>query len=118
MWTEAKQSRFDDLWQRRFEGALTESEEQELAGFLNELDREEKERLLPAMELLDKRIETGQKELAEIQRQNIMLETIIAKREALLARVKSQLTQFQAESLALKAEYEAAKNEKHWQASV
>lgn len=85
MWTEAKQSRFDDLWQRRFEGALTESEEQELAGFLDELDSEEEERLRPAMERLDQSIETGQKELAEIRRQNMLLETVIAKREALLA---------------------------------
>lgn len=117
MWTEAKQSRFDDLWQRRFENTLTKTEEQELDDLLAELDREEEERMRPAMEQLDKNIEAGQKELAEIRQQNTMLETIIAKREALLERVKSQLARFQAESQALKAEYETAKNKVHGQAS-
>lgn len=118
MWTEIKQLRFDDLWRRRFESRLTKTEEQELADLLGELDREEEMRLRPTMEQLDSIIETGRKELAEIERQNTILETIIAKREALLLRVKSELAQFQSESLALKAEYESVKTKLYSQAST
>ncbi|MDX2039938.1 MAG: hypothetical protein SF097_01760 [Acidobacteriota bacterium] len=116
MWTAEKQNRFDDLWKRRFESTLTETEEQELTLFLNELDSEEEERLRPAMEELEKNIEGGQKNLADVRMQNAMLEAIIAKRESLLARVRSQLAQFQAESQALQAEYETAR--KYSQASI
>lgn len=116
MWTEEKQKHFDDLWQRRFEGALTEMEQQDLARLLNELDREEEERLRPAMERMDRKIESGQQELAAIRARNVHLETIVAKREALLARIRTQLAQFQAESRALQAEYETVAN--HQRASV
>jgi predicted nuclease with TOPRIM domain len=84
MWTEEKQTRFDDLWRRKFEGSLAEAEQQDLALLLEELDREEEERLRPAMERMDREIEAGQERLEAIQSENTTLEAIIAKRESLL----------------------------------
>lgn len=106
MWNEEQQHLFDGLREKEFAGTLTDEEQKQLEKFFEELDAEEAELLRPAMERYDRKIAAGQQTLAALRVENELLETIVARRKALLARAKEIVAQFQAEDRALRAEYE------------
>jgi hypothetical protein len=108
MWNEDKQRKFDELRRREFEETLTEAERRHLAQLLDELDREEWERLRPTIEKYQREQEAAQEKLDSTRLENAALEAIISKQEALLARVREQLALFRNEYQSLQAEYERA----------
>ena len=86
MWDTNKQKRFSALWERKFSGALTQSEQIELDILINELDQLEQEMLQPAFERLDQ-------ECKQVETQNAILESLLKEREHLLRYAKKQILQ-------------------------
>jgi hypothetical protein len=96
MWDANKQERFSVLWERKFNGVLTQSEQTELDSLINELDQLECEMLQPAFARLDK-------ESKRMVAQNAMIESLLKEREQLLQRAMNQIQQLLQEHIQLKA---------------
>ncbi|MBM3238842.1 hypothetical protein FJZ31_21335 [Candidatus Poribacteria bacterium] len=92
MWDTNKQERFSTLWEQKFSGTLTQSEQAELDSLINELDKLEQEMLQPALERL------GQ-EHKQIESQNAILESLLKEREQLLRYAKEQIQQILQEAV-------------------
>jgi len=84
MWDANKQVRFSVLWERKFNGALTQSEQAELDSLINELDQLECEMLQPAFVRLDK-------ECKQVAAQNATIESLLKEREQLLQLAMNQM---------------------------
>ncbi|MEP7337461.1 MAG: hypothetical protein ABI977_06930 [Acidobacteriota bacterium] len=108
MWTEEKQRQLDALREKEFAGMLTAVEQQQLELLFAQMDREEAERLLPAMELMEQEHRQDEAEIARLQRKKALLVTLAAQEEQLLQRAKTVLQEVQSEKPRLRAEYELA----------
>jgi len=86
MWDTNKQERFSDLWEQKFSGTLTQSEQAELDNLINELDQLKQEMLQPAFERLDQ-------ERKRVKSQNAILKSLLKEREQLLRHAKEQIQQ-------------------------
>lgn len=84
MWNINKQARFSALWEQKFSGTLTQSEQAELDSLINELDQLEQEILQPTFERLDQ-------ERKQVESQNAILESLLKEREQLLRHAKKQI---------------------------
>jgi len=80
MWEEQKRSRFQQLSQRHGESVLSEAELAELALLVQELEAAEATYLTPATERLRQERET-------LEAQNLKLEVLALRKEALVRRI-------------------------------
>ena len=95
-WDANKQERFSVLWERKFNGTLTQPEQTELDSLINKLDQLECEMLQPAFARLDK-------ECKRVVAQNVMIESLLKEREQLLQRAMDGIQQLLREHIQLKA---------------
>lgn len=84
MWTDEKQEQLDVLREKEFAGTLTANEQQQLELLFAEMDREEAERLRPALERMEQEHQQDQAEIARLQREKALLATLAAQEEQLL----------------------------------
>jgi len=94
MWDTNKQECFSILWERKFNGTLTQPEQTELDNLINELDQLECEMLQPAFASLDK-------EGKRLAAQNAMIESLLKERERLLQRAIGGIQQLLQEHIQL-----------------
>ena len=87
MWDETKQARLQALQDKEEQGTLGTDEELELEGLYAELDAEETARLRPGIAGMDQQI-------GALQQRNGQLEALIEQRQALLARMQSQVAEW------------------------
>ena len=100
MWDEQMRHRFQQLLQGQSESELSETEQAELASLVKELEVAEAVYLTPGTERLRQERET-------IEDQNRRLEKLVSRREALVQRLRSFLTEAQAEQRAIDRELTA-----------
>ena len=95
MWDDNKQRRFSVLWERKFNGTLTQLEQTELDNLIDELDRLECDMLQPAFKRLDE-------EYKQVATQNSMIESLLKERNQLLNHAMNQIQQLLQEHVQLK----------------
>lgn len=104
MWDETKQRRFDEL--RRDDAApLTPVERRELDALIDELDREEREQLGPALAASADREAEYRAELARMQAEKATLVELTERYTAWLLRARRQIGEVLDEREELRAEY-------------
>lgn len=111
MWTEEKQLQLDALREKESAGTLTADERQQLELLFAEMDQEEEEMLLPAVERMNQEHQQDQAEIARLRKEKALLATLAAQEEQLLRRAKAALQEVQSEKARLRAEYERALSE-------
>jgi hypothetical protein len=100
MWDDRKRSRFEELRERQRQLVLTEAEEAELSVLVRELETAEGAYLHAATARLRQERET-------LEAQNRVLEGLARRKEALVVRLRSFLSEVQAERLAIEHELAA-----------
>src|SRR5687767_5050200 len=97
MWDEQRQARFDALREREEARTLTQREQKELAGMIEELERTEAAYLQPS-------VEREEAECRRLEAQNAALSTLLQRRQALAHKLEQILEEATAEDEAIKEE--------------
>lgn len=105
-WNAVKQKELDRLRRREDEGTLTDEERHTLEQLFFELEQEEWERLQPALERLRAEQMQMRRQKGRLNLQNVILATLVARQENLLARVRTQMAELLGEHEVIKAQYE------------
>jgi hypothetical protein len=100
MWEEQKRSRFQSLRQREHDNQLTRAEDAELQQLIRELEASEAAYLIPATERLRQKREA-------IENQNLVLEGLARRKEALAERLRAVLAEADAERQMIDSELTA-----------
>lgn len=93
-WTKNSQARLDCLRTKELAGALTESEQAELAALVAQVEAEEARALAPAMNRLRAEIGELERELSAVQGENEELARLLAQQQALASDGRSFLADF------------------------
>lgn len=109
MWNSNKQARWNFLREREISGVLSEAEKAELSQLTDEIEQKEQTMLQPTFARLDKEIQRLTQECIRTKKENATLASLLAQREHLLERAKTQIMQLLEEHRQLKSKAEHIK---------
>lgn len=107
MWTDRKRRRYDWLRGREQADELTAEEAAELAALFRELDDREAAYLAPANARREEEIAEVAAAIERLEAENSQLREYLRERRAFLERVKSVVTQIEAEDQEMRNRYSA-----------
>jgi len=105
MWTDVQRQRFNHLRDREWSGTLTAEEQRELAAMMQEICDMEATYLQPATDRLQHETAQLRAELEQVLQRNRQLDTLIQRKEALLARVQAFVAEAEVEQETLQKAY-------------
>ena len=105
MWDLSKSQRFQSLRGRHLEGDLSEAEQIELAGLIQELEALEASRLSPTLERLRQENTGLAREASRLAQQERELAELLQQKEAYLARAHAMVAELESERVDLRARF-------------